>query len=386
MSSLSAKIAIATGMGQQECDLFVKSLFETVASRLKDGDEVKIKDLGVFKLTNVDSRKSVNVANGKSFEIPAHRKVVFIASKEYASAINQAFEAFETVEFLTDGDEDEFAIDEINDLERSLYYNVEEENKPVEEVGEPQENPDESHPIPDYELEEETDAISSNLTTNPAEPEIENNFIDEKVSEENTVTPQRFEEQSQEEYADDEDTAEAYLYQLEEENKSSAQIINNNGSRFGRGFIFGALSGILVFICLFVIGYYCGWLKGLHQNSEYLAEVAPSENQIEEDGIENTTAEDTSGVNEVEEIVPVVYDTVSTTRYLTTIARDHYGNFNMWPYLYIENQSILGHPDRIKPGTRIVVPSLEKYGVDAKNRDDIEEAKKKGREIYEKFR
>ena len=77
-----------------------------------------------------------------------------------------------------------------------------------------------------------------------------------------------------------------------------------------------------------------------------------------------------------------VYDVVTTTRYLTTIASEHYGNFNLWPYIYEENKAILGHPDRIKPGTRIVVPPLSKYGVNPKNKSDIDKAKKMGKEIY----
>lgn len=80
-----------------------------------------------------------------------------------------------------------------------------------------------------------------------------------------------------------------------------------------------------------------------------------------------------------------VYDTVSTTRYLSTIARQHYGNQHFWPYIYEENKAILGHPNRIKPGTRVVVPDLKKYGVDPKNASDIAEAKRREAEIYARY-
>ncbi|MDE6638605.1 MAG: hypothetical protein K2K32_10280, partial [Muribaculaceae bacterium] len=82
---------------------------------------------------------------------------------------------------------------------------------------------------------------------------------------------------------------------------------------------------------------------------------------------------------------PVVYDTISTTRYLTTMAKAHYGNYNLWPYIYEENKSKLGHPDRIRPGTPVVIPKLSKYGVDAANPADIEKAKKMGVEIYSRY-
>ena len=74
------------------------------------------------------------------------------------------------------------------------------------------------------------------------------------------------------------------------------------------------------------------------------------------------------------------------TNYLSRIARRHYGKDIFWVYIYEENKAILGHPDRIKPGTRIVVPPLSKYGVNPKNKSDIDKAKKMGKEIYSRYR
>lgn len=78
-------------------------------------------------------------------------------------------------------------------------------------------------------------------------------------------------------------------------------------------------------------------------------------------------------------------DKITNTRYLTTMAKEHYGNYNLWPYIYLENESKLGHPDRIKPGTPIVIPNISKYGVDPNNPKDIEKARKLGVEIYNKY-
>ncbi len=82
---------------------------------------------------------------------------------------------------------------------------------------------------------------------------------------------------------------------------------------------------------------------------------------------------------------PIVYDTISTTRYLTTMAKAHYGNYNLWPFIYEENKAKLGHPDRIRPGTPVVIPKLSKYGVDPSNPADVEKAKKMGVEIYSRY-
>lgn len=120
-------------------------------------------------------------------------------------------------------------------------------------------------------------------------------------------------------------------------------------------------------------------------NPADVTEVAA--NQEGDEAIANSGSENADG----EDVVPTapsdkkVYDTISTTRYLTTMAKDHYGNYNLWPYIYKENSKILGHPDRIRPGTKVVIPPLSKYGVDPKNPEDIKKAKKLGVEIYSRY-
>lgn len=119
--------------------------------------------------------------------------------------------------------------------------------------------------------------------------------------------------------------------------------------------------------------------------------ASTSEVSIQDASIAIDTLSDSVQENELEEDVPtapsdaLVYDTISTTRYLTTMAKAHYGNYNLWPYIYQENQSILGHPDRIRPGTPVVIPKLSKYGIDPNNSNDVEKAKKLGVEIYARY-
>lgn len=79
------------------------------------------------------------------------------------------------------------------------------------------------------------------------------------------------------------------------------------------------------------------------------------------------------------------YDAIGTSRYLITMSRDYYGNPDFWPYIYMENEPKFGHPDKIEPGTTVVIPNLKKYGVNPKNAADIEKAKKLGKEIYARY-
>ena len=78
-------------------------------------------------------------------------------------------------------------------------------------------------------------------------------------------------------------------------------------------------------------------------------------------------------------------DKVTSKRYLTTMSREYYGNFNFWVYIYEENKSKLGNPNAIRPGTIVVIPPASKYGIDANNPQSVEIAKQKAIEIYSKY-
>lgn len=78
-------------------------------------------------------------------------------------------------------------------------------------------------------------------------------------------------------------------------------------------------------------------------------------------------------------------DKITKKRYLTTMAREYYGNYNLWPLIYDYNAG-LGHPDRIRPGTKIKVPSAEALGIDPKDPAVIKKAKNRGAEIYRKYK
>lgn len=80
---------------------------------------------------------------------------------------------------------------------------------------------------------------------------------------------------------------------------------------------------------------------------------------------------------------PIAYDMIGKNRFLTTMAREYYGNPDFWPYIYEENG--FGHPDKIKPGTKVVIPSLNKYGVNPQSASDREKAKRLAKEIYARY-
>ena len=84
---LVSAISESTGFSKYISEEFLKELFALVASKLVEGENVKIKKLGTFKVIDVDARKSVKVGTGEEIEIPEHRKISFTPDKELAEAI-----------------------------------------------------------------------------------------------------------------------------------------------------------------------------------------------------------------------------------------------------------------------------------------------------------
>lgn len=188
-------------------------------------------------------------------------------------------------------------------------------------------------------------------------------------------------------------------------------------SRFGIGFLTGFVVATLICVIIFVIGCFFNWwpenlgkTKSSTTNTEKVAKNdSPVVNNYYEDSESDTFIDDSDDFSSMSSdsgkdssSTPAastsssanssgskstgapVYDTVTSSRYLTTIAREHYGNPNLWPFIYVENQDKLGHPDKISPGTKVVVPPLSKYGVSA-GKSAEQKAQELNRQIYAKY-
>ena len=104
--------------------------------------------------------------------------------------------------------------------------------------------------------------------------------------------------------------------------------------------------------------------------------------ETEPETVEIVESEDTvDAVEEPAEVVeaakPVaepVTDTIRAGRFLTTMAREHYGRMEYWVYIYEANAARLGHPDRLSAGTVVVVPPADSLGLRADDEAKIAEA------------
>ena len=349
MTRLAAMLAITTGKQKRLCEDFLKEIFRIVADELAKGEGVRIKGFGTFKLSVVESRRSVNVATGEDNEIPAHRKVVFLAAKELASAVNAQFEAFEAVE-ISDDIPTDMMLDEDVDIEMddTELYSLAEEHEPASKITEE----------PDSEILAE---------------ESEEESAEDQASEE-AYAPEMLPASYEPSYYDDEEEKPA------------------NRKRFIWGFLSGFVAAAAVGVLFWLL-----WIRPLASEVAQIKEIAAADVTpvVVDSGAKtvDTVVGDTVTPHAVDETEVAtkpsdspVYDTISKTRFLTTMAQEHYGNFNLWPIIYEENKSFLGHPDRIKPGTKVVVPPLSKYGVDPKNPADVKRVKQQGLDIYARYK
>ena len=103
---LTQLMAESTSTTKRVCELFLRELFATISQALIEGESVKIKGIGTFKVTEVKPRKSVSVQSGKSIEVKGYSRITFTPTKALAAAVNQPFEQFETV-YLHDEVSDE---------------------------------------------------------------------------------------------------------------------------------------------------------------------------------------------------------------------------------------------------------------------------------------
>ncbi|MDE5806548.1 MAG: HU family DNA-binding protein, partial [Muribaculaceae bacterium] len=344
---------------------FLTEFFKLISESLRKGESVKIKALGTFKLMNVETRKSVNVANGEEITIPEHTRIVFVPSREIAEVVNSPFSMFESVELHPDAEK------EIEGFPDAAVEQEEESGQKAEAAPtEPKEEVEEQKVESEVkDSQEEIESASPDTDEDSTEPSPD-------ITEEATI---------------------------EESNKGKSRM------RFALGFV----SGIVVALLIFALGY---WYV-IHKDGNALLnrEVSATNNVVENDSVaalaeagsdtssgaiadslgalpQLSEEEKLEAASEIPDTHPsdsepkVIKDVIGPHNYLTTMAQRHYGDFNLWAYIYEENKSFLGHPDRIKPGTEVVVPPLSKYGVDPKNPQDVLKAKRLGMEIYNRFK
>lgn len=436
MPELVAKLATKTGISKKQAEIFVKTYFGELADALEKGENVKIKEFGAFKLQRVEERKSVNVSTGEELTIPAHNKVVFVPSKRMAENVNQDFNWLDIVEIsqnISPKDLDNIGKkpetkkmdsetkQDNREIPKALTEKEEEQSERLgeeleREFGDPEStepfgpidpgDPEPGEPIPADTLREAETAPAT-----APEPRREREF--DPYAHEPVIDP--------EEHKGDP----FYLTVEEAENlatKSDFRLVVRNLKKMRASIEHleavskersrkTMLWSLMLCTVLLVGGFFLiFWLldtrfsgqeqmaaqqttqlSNLTDDEEYAPTVIIGNDNAASSGVGSEESELEAVSVSDEATAPtspsdiLAMDKVTNTRYLTTMAKEHYGNYNFWPYIYLENEAKLGHPDRIKPGTTVVIPNIEKYNINPSDPKDIEKAKRLSVEIYKKY-
>lgn len=360
-------IAELTNTSKRVSEMFLKELFAIVKERLENGENVKIKGLGTFKVVEMASRKSVNVNSGEEMEIPAHRKVSFIPDKSLAEAINMPFEGFETIvldDDFTEEDIQELSSIDDEDVVDDEIANVVKDDVEVESVvenllQEETETTTEEEPQPPVFVPCEEDVEEIN---NQEEEVLQDDIIEEIQEKEDTDSIEIVETATK----DVESQLPTIVYENvydEEEHQEEVQLAKR------KSFVWGLLAGLLV---LAVVGYFA-YVKGyISFNINQVDDL--SLNQLEETVVD-TIATPIDSIKVVETLEPeVVTDTIRANYYLTKMSRKHYGRYEFWVYIYEENKENIPNPNKVSPGMVVIIPPAEKYGIDRNNEESVKKA------------
>ena len=365
-------------MTKKNADAFLRCMFDLIEEALTNEKYVKIKGLGTFKLTEVDSRESMNVNTGERIEIQGHTKISFTPDTTMKELINKPFSHFETV-ILNDGVELEdtpFDIEpKVEEMADEMVEKIIEEPQvevepvvevKVEVVEEPVVSPVVDEPIPVEEVleyvEEEPNEVEAAVVEEPEVPEP-------VVIEEKPVEVEEKVEPVEEEIP-------------EEEVEEKPEIFVPEAPRSENKTTFKVLIGIIVVLLLIILfGIY--WIffrqEKVDTNWEYTAPVKETASVVqveEQQAVKEDTllvSEDTMVVQPVQEeqtmVLPedVVYEITGTITTLTLepgqtlvkLALKYYGSKNFWPYIVQHNPDVIKDADRVPKGATIKIPKLE---------------------------
>ena len=363
-------LCLKHGMTKKNADALVRGMFDLIEEALSTEKYVKIKGLGTFKLTEVDSRESMNVNTGERIEIQGHTKISFTPDTVMKELINKPFSHFETV-VLNEG--------------------VLLEDTPVVEEEPKQE--DTADETPEVMVEQPEVLVEPKAETPEEVPVVEEPVLEVKVDEPETIaldSPDTVAEVGEEEVSTEESVLEEPVQQqiqeeekvVEEEIKQIPEPVVATPVREHSKTTFRILIGIII-VLLLIILFGCYWMF-FRSDKATNSQIPPAPIQektietlivepakVEEDTLQ--VSKDTLTVQTQLEEQPevlsedVVYEITGTITSLTLepgqtlvrLALKYYGSKNFWPYIVQHNPDVIKDADVVPIGATIKIPKLQ---------------------------
>lgn len=358
---------------------FIKEVFESITLALARGESANIKGLGTFIVSESNT-------------------ISWIPDEQLAAAVNEPFAFFEAVE-LEDGVTEETLaaippIPGVTDNETDATQSND-EAEVEQDVTEETDNsfPADMPPIPGTNTRQEQDTIhneelpAASGEQETASTDSSSETIDENLSQDNDSQPVIDSAQpapsNDEPVCDDTEEEPAYYNDDDDDEKPKRKCRLHPCMTFVAGLIIGL-----------VLGYFGAIYAGDHliESAEAIDEASHDDTETideaqlstDQDSLITEEDADTLTTESTVEEEPTPYlaiDTVTPNRYLTTMSRQYYGDYRFWVYIYEENKDKISNPDRINPGTTVVIPRKEKYGIDQNDKESLAQAERKSREI-----
>ncbi|MBR0296745.1 MAG: HU family DNA-binding protein [Paludibacteraceae bacterium] len=328
-TELRKSIAERINADEKEVAAFMSALIPAITKALREDRQVRITNLGTFKLQSVAPRRSVNVATGEAFTLPGYEKLVFAP---------------------------ESSIKEL--LGNPKASPIEDDNTPLQKLGAQAD-----------EIVDILGDLGQGPKATPAEPVVEEPqpVVEEPKAEE----PQPVVEEPKP------IVAEPIIMTSTKEEKKEKK---------GRTWLVVGIT-VLIFALLlaaaflFVGNRFISWVENLHNKATQTEQVEQVDsNQV----AEPTEATDQNNTPEVVEPaqptqtksnLPYPYEwkefigseRLSEGSRLALLARKYYNETDMWVFIYEANRNTVQHPSDIPVGTKIRLPKIPRELRDLSN-------------------
>ena len=331
-TELRKAIAERINADEKEVATFMSALIPAITKALREDRQVRITNLGTFKLQSVAPRRSVNVATGEAFTLPGYEKLVFAP---------------------------ESSIKEL--LGNPKASPIEDDNTPLQKLGAQAD-----------EIVDILGDLGQGPKATPAEPVVEEPKVEEPqpvVEEPKPVEPVVEEPKPIVEEP-------IILTSTKEEKKEKK----------GRTWLVVGIT-VLIFALLlaaaflFVGNRFISWVENLHNKAtqtEQVEQVDP--NQVAEPtetAEQNNTPEvvEPAQPTQTKSNLPYPYEwkefigseRLSEGSRLALLARKYYNETDMWVFIYEANRNIIQHPSDIPVGTKIRLPKIPRELRDLSN-------------------
>lgn len=332
-TELRKAIAERINADEKEVATFMNALVPTITKALREDRQVRIANLGTFKLQSIAPRKSVNVATGESFTLPGYEKLVFapessikeLLGNPKASPVDDEITPLKKL-----GAQADEIVDILGDLGQGPKAATEEPKVEEPKVEEPKVVIEEPKVVIEEPKVEEP---------KPAEPQVE-------------VTP-------------------IIMTTKKEEKKG------------GRTWLVVGIT-VLIFALLlaaaflFVGNRFINWVENLHNKATQTEVVEPANPNQTTDVTEptnNTETVEPAQPAKAKSNLPYPYEFkefIGTERLsegsrLALLARKYYNETDMWVFIYEANRKTVPHPSDIPVGTKIRLPKIPRELRDLSN-------------------